>query len=266
MQPVLVVAVLWLLFAGTHVGLASTPVRGALVARLGEKGFGALFSGVAVASFAALVSGYAARRLVGPPGLDAGRLPAVRAFLMATIVAGVTLMFLMDYAKSPTALFDQPIRSPRGAERITRHPFFAGVTLLGLGHTLLATRLVGTMFFAGLAGLAVVGAWHQDRKLLARRGRSYAEYLAVTSAVPFVAILAGRQRMPRREIPPRAFAIGLGVALFLRTVHGSIFASGGAWVIGAVVVGAVVLALRAWRRARRLRAAVTPAYPAVPAP
>ena len=51
MEPVVGVMLLWLVFGGTHVGLATRPVRGALVARLGDKGFGVLFSAVSVVSF-----------------------------------------------------------------------------------------------------------------------------------------------------------------------------------------------------------------------
>ena len=266
MTPAVDVALLWILFGGTHVGLATRSVRGALVARLGETGFGAVFAGVAVASFTALVTYYAGHRLDGAAGLDLGRHPAARAVLMAAVVGGVTLMFLMDYARSPTALFGPPIRTPRGTERITRHPFFAGTALLGIAHALLATRLVGTVFFAGLATLSIAGAWHQDRKLLARRGRPYADYVAATSAVPFAAILAGRQPFPRGEIRVRAVAVGLLVAVLLRAVHSRILAHGGAWFVGAVIAGAVGFSLQAWRRARRLQGVLTPGAPAVPVP
>jgi len=47
-------------------------------------------------------------------------------------------------------------------------------------------------------------------------------------------------------------ASGVAIALVLRGVHASIFAYGGAWVIGAVVGGAAVFAWQSWRRARRL--------------
>ena len=266
MEPGVVVALLWLVFGGTHVGLATGRIRRRLIARLGENGFAAVFWAVALASFTALVTYYAGHRLEGAPGLDLGRYAAVRAILTAVVVAGVTLMFLMDYASSPTALFDQPIRTPRGVERITRHPFFAGAALLGLAHALLATRLAGTAFFAGLAALAIVGAWHQDRKLLARRGRPYAEYVAATSAVPFAAIVAGRQPFRPREIRLRALATGVVIAILLRAVHASILSHGGAWLVGAVVADAVTSTMRAWRRARRLRIVFTPASPAAPAP
>ena len=76
MEPVIVVAVLWLLFGGTHIGLAVAPLRGRLVARLGEIGFVALFYLVAAASFAALVSTTPTHRFDGPAGPRPGRGPA----------------------------------------------------------------------------------------------------------------------------------------------------------------------------------------------
>src|SRR4030095_11369959 len=96
----------------------------------------------------------------------------------------------------------------RGIEKITRHPFFAGVGLFALAHALLATRLAGTVFFGGLLLLVVVGSWHQDRKLLARRGAPYAAYLANTSAVPFAAVLSGRQQLNWSDVAARGVALG----------------------------------------------------------
>jgi uncharacterized membrane protein len=251
MDAIIGVIFLWLLFGGTHVGLTVRGVRAPLVARLGESGFRAVYSAVAVATFAALVRFYAMHRMAGPAGLDLGRHPAVRIVLMGAVVAGLMLMFLMDYTRSPSALFSPPIRPPHGAERITRHPFFAGVAAVALAHALLATHAVGTVFFAGLATLAIGGAWHQDRKLLAKRGPAYAGYVAATSAIPFAAIVAGRQPFRPAELPLAGIATGIALAAVLRTVHGSIMAHDGAWVIGGVVGGAAVAGLLAWRRAAR---------------
>jgi uncharacterized membrane protein len=70
MDPALGIA-LWLVFGGTHVGLAAGPVRARLFARLGERGFTLLFWTVASVTFAALVT-YAAHRFAGVPGLVLG--------------------------------------------------------------------------------------------------------------------------------------------------------------------------------------------------
>src|SRR6185369_17146427 len=139
-------------------------------------------------------------------------------------------------------------RSPQGMERITRHPFFAGLALFNLAHILLATRLVSATLFAGIALLVIVGPWHQDRKLLGRLGRPYADYLAVTSAIPFGAVLAGRQQIVWSELPLGALATGVVIGLALRWLHDGIFAYGGAFVIGGTVGGAALVGVvSAWR-------------------
>ena len=253
MEPALVVALLWLVFGGLHIGLATAAVRDPIASRLGPLGFGIFFSLFAAPSFAALVSYYATHRSEGLPGLALGSVALLRWVLVPLVGAGIALtVAAFDvYPRSPMALFGPPIRGPRGLERVTRHPFFAGVALLALAHVLLATRLVGTVFVAGLALLAILGARHQDAKLLRLRGRPYAEYLAATSAVPFGALLAGRQRLDWRELPLGTLAAGVVLAFVLRSVHEGIFAHSGAWVIGGTLGGAAFATVQAWRRARR---------------
>ena len=252
MTSAIVVAFLWLIFGGSHIALAA--VRERLVSRLGEIGFVALFYVVAAATFAALVTYYAGHRFEGAPGIALAGIPALRWLLMAVAVFGITLMVpaLVSYPQMPSALFGQPIRSPRGIEKITRHPFFAGMGIFAIAHMLVAPHLVGTVFFGGLLLLVVVGAAHQDRKLLARRGAAYADYLASTSAVPFAALLSGRQRLTRRDLPIGTLGFGVACALALRQWHDTLFADRGAWIIGVVLVGALVAGLNALRRSRRL--------------
>jgi len=257
MEPALGMGVLWLLFAGTHIGLATHPVRGALVARLGERGFGAFFSLVASVAYTVIVSYYAAHRFAGAPGLALGHVPALRWPLMAIVAAGVALTIgaLAAYPRSPMAMFSTKVPAPRGIGRITRHAFFVGVALVAAAHVLLATRLVGTVFMGGFGLLALAGAWHQDRKLLHLRGEPYADYLAATSVMPFAAVIGGRQRVVWGELPWASLAAGLAIAVLLRAVHASIFAHGGAWVVGVTLAGAALATLGSWRRARRRRTA-----------
>src|SRR2546430_4329078 len=168
MASVLGVTALWLVFGGTHVGFVTRRLREGLVSRLGERGFLALFSLIAAVSFSVLVHYYTLHRFDGPPGLALGTVPALRWTLMAVVVAGVVLIAasLVVYPRLPMAGFNETVRAPRGIERVTRHPSFVGLALLGAAHALLATRLVGTVLMGGLAVFAVAGAWHQDRKLL----------------------------------------------------------------------------------------------------
>ena len=257
MDPALTVGLLWLLFGVLHVGLATRRPRAALVARLGERGFTTLFSLIAAVMFVVVVRFYANHRLEGAPGLALGDVVALRWPLMAMIGFGIALALaslVSSYAASPMAILTHTVRPPHGLERITRHPFFMGFALASLAHVLLATRLVGAVFQAGIATVMIVGAWHQDRKLLVLRGRPYEAYLAATSAVPFVAILAGRQRLVWRELPYGALAACAAIAVSLRVVHGAIFDHGGAWVIVATLGGAAGAGLAsAWHARRRRR-------------
>jgi uncharacterized membrane protein len=262
--PTLAVVLAWLLFGTTHLGLADPRLRDPLVARIGERGFLALYSLVAAATFALLVHTYAVRRFAGGAGPGLADVPVVRMALMVLIGAGVVILAagLVAYPASAMALFTTDTRPPRGVERVTRHPFFVGLAVLAIAHALLARHLTGTAFFTGLAVFTLVGARLQDAKLLARRGAPYAAYLRGTSVVPFAAILAGRQGLAWQEIRPAALAIGLGVAVALRAVHPAILDHGGLWVTGAVLGGAALAAFQSWRRAQRLAtrrlAAATP--------
>jgi uncharacterized membrane protein len=259
MEPAAAVTLLWGVFGGLHIGLSAAPIRSRLVAHLGESGFVGVFSLAATVSFAALVRYYATHRWDGVPGLALGGFGPLRWTLIGLVVVGIILIAagLTVYPRLPSALFGQPIRAPRGVERITRHPFFAGTALFALAHALLATRLVGTAFAAGFALLAITGARHQDARLLADRGEPYADYLAATSAVPFAALITGRQRIAWRELPAGAFAGGAGLAIVLRAAHGALFAAAGAWIVAAVVGGGAIATLQSWRRARRIAAAAT---------
>ena len=255
MDPVLHVAAALALFVVAHIGLAFPPVRQALVARLGVWGFTAAFSVVAWITFGFAVSVYVAHAGEGPAGLALGAHAGARVALVGVIACGAMLMSgaFAGYTRSPYAMSGARVREPRGLERVTRHPFFVGTALLGGAHVLLATRLVGAIAMGSLALLALVGAWFQDRKLLALRGEPYAAYLAASSTIPFAAIAAGRQRLVWSELPYGMLLLGLALAAVLRAVHGRILDHGGAYLIAAVVIGPLLIFVGEWRRGQRAR-------------
>jgi len=255
MEPTLLVAGTWLVFFATHIGLAIEPFRGALVRQLGNRGFFVLFYVVATVTFTIWVAVTAAVRLEGVSGLALGGHLVIRTVAIGVTVIGLSLSVagLASYPSTPMALPFHPVREPRGVERITRHPFFAGLTLFAVGHVLIVPTLATAVFFAGLAFQAVVGAAHQDRKLAARLGQPYRDYLARTSAVPFAAILFGRQRLSTFEQPWIAYAVGALLALELRQVHAHLFDHGGLWIVASVVGGTAYFGSDALRvgRARK---------------
>jgi uncharacterized membrane protein len=247
MEPVLAVAGLWVLFIGTHIGLATSPIRGALHRRLGPSGFLALYVIVASIAFAALAACYAAVRDVGPPGLALAALPFARSLLIGAIVLGFVLMTgalaPQGYWTSPIAVLADGVRAPFGLERVTRHPFFTGVVLAMGSHALLATHLTGTVFCAGFVLLALAGPMHQTAKLRAQYGEAFDRFLARTSAVPFLAILRGHQRFVAREMPWVSLALGLVVAAVVRFVHDGMFDAYGAPLTIAVAGGGAVIGM-----------------------
>ncbi len=259
MDPWITVALCWLLFVGTHITLTTSRIRTALIARLGPWGFGYLFSAVAALSFGLAIHTLAIYQGEGPPGLGLERFAGIRWLGIGLIVSGVALS-VASFGSLPAStlalLVEGSPREPRGLERITRHPFFVGTALLGTGHVLLASRLVGAIAFSGLALLSIGGAMHQDAKLRSNLGQSYVDYLAQTSFVPFAAMIGRRQQLVAREIPWLGFAVGLAVAFALRSVHGSILADGGGWVIGFAVIGAGLATLQTRiQRSRRAHGA-----------
>ncbi|MBI5506487.1 MAG: hypothetical protein HY899_16975 [Deltaproteobacteria bacterium] len=267
MDPVVSVVLAWLVFAGTHIGMASAPARGPLAARFGDLGFQAVFSLVAALGFALLCYVYALAGNQGPAGLALGASAWLRWPLMAINVLGVVCVFgsLLDYPTSAYALSRAGRKSdPRGFERITRHGFAVGLALVGIAHALLAARLTGTVFFAALAVFGIVGSIHQDAKLRARNPALHGPYMEKSSLLPFAAILAGRNRLVLSELRPLAVALGVLGAWGLREMHPYIFSRGGLYVTGVVLAGAMIAsaqdARRALRRARRAAdsARVTP--------
>jgi uncharacterized membrane protein len=254
MEPSILVALCWLLFAATHIGLASRRVRPVLVARLGPTLFSNVFSLVAILTFGLLIHVLALNRDAGALGPDLGRFPAIRALGIVTITTGVVLT-IATVQSVPASLLPLLIpggpKEPYGLERITRHPLFVGTAMLGVGHLLVASRMVGVVAFGGLAIYSIAGALHQETKLRRELGDRFTAYLNATSLVPFAAIVAGRQRLAVSELPFVGIAVGLLLALALRWAHASILADGGAWAIGVMIVGPLTAAVFTWLRRRR---------------
>ena len=253
MEPSIGMALLWALFGAAHIGLTTHRARRALAERYGERAFINRYSLLAGVLFSLLIVYYAVHRHEGAAGLALATVPGLHTLGLFLIGSGVVLMAasFSGYADSPMSIIVPGVRPPRGIARISRHCFFAGLTVFAIAHGLLATKLVGTVFFAGFALVSIIGARHQDQKLLARHGEPYAGYLAATSALPFGAMLSGRQRLPLAEFPWLAVAVGVAIAFALRQVHASIFAYGGGVFVALVLAGVGSLFLQELMHRRR---------------
>jgi len=84
-----------------------------------------------------------------------------------------------------------------GIIRITRHPQYVGQTMWSAAHL----AMVGTSFtaltMALLVGHHAFACWNGDRRLEAEHGENFLKIKERTSVIPFMAIIDGRQTLPK---------------------------------------------------------------------
>lgn len=213
------ILLLWLAFAASHMGLASERLRPQLAARLGERGFTALYSLLALALFVPLVSVYFGGKHAGPLLWSLAGVPGVR-WLM---YAGMGLAFALavsGLARPSPASLAPGKAEVIGVYRITRHPLFMGMGLFGLLHLLVASVNASELvFFGGFPVFVLVACRHQDQRKLAALGEDYRRFYDETPFLP------GSRRGFLRGVSeqPIPMAIGLGVAAVLRHFHANLF-------------------------------------------
>jgi len=218
------VLVWWVAFGGSHLVLSSLPVRRPLEARLGERGFQGLYSVVAIATLVPFVGSWWGHRYEEPLLWLLRDVSFVWALSMGLSVLGFAVLVGSLLQPNPTSLTPGASPEPRGLNRITRHGFFTGVALWGLGHVLVNGWAADVIFFGGLALFVVLGAWHQDARKRATDSERLGHFYATTSAAPFAAIAAGRQRLVPGELPWRGLALGAAGAVGLYLLHPHLFA------------------------------------------
>jgi protein-S-isoprenylcysteine O-methyltransferase Ste14 len=256
-----------LAFAVPHVALGFPPLRPWLVGRLGTQGFQAVFVGLAILGLGLFAAMLAIHGGGGGPGPGAGLGPGARGFCIGIATGGLLLALaaLWAYPRNPAALGRVAPGEPRGVEKITRHGFFVGFGAFCLAHVLLADSGAQAVAFALLAGVSMVGAVFQDRKLRDRYGAAWQAYQRRTAIVPFLAVLQRRTQLVADDRLPATFArAALGV-LAVAALHPLWTRWHGAAFVGVLAAGGAVLTaqrIKASRGARRL----APAPPAPSAP
>lgn len=212
----------WIAFAGWHLALSSSRLRPRLIRRLGGRGFQAVYSAGALASFLMLVTSYAGAKHDGALLWSLAAVPGVRATSIAITAVALTLAIASQFERRPTDLVPGAAPTARGFSRITRHPGFMFFGLLGLSHCLVNGFASDVIFFGGFAVWAVVGCAHLDAR---KRNADPAlePYFAETSLVPFVAIARGRNRLVPGELPRVGLLAGALVTALLFTFHSSLF-------------------------------------------
>jgi uncharacterized membrane protein len=106
----------------------------------------------------------------------------------------------------------------RGMLRITRHPFLWGVALWALVHLIVNGFLASIILFGTLLVLAVFGTVSIDAKRRRNFKEQWTSFAAVTSDIPFAAIIAGRN-----QLQPALAEIGMWKLLVAFVAYGVAF-------------------------------------------
>ncbi len=210
-------------FVLIHIGISATGLRAALVGRIGEGVYRALFSLASLALLVALIHNYRVMRenlfdplnepLWAPPTWL--HWPAV-----ALAFFGVTLAITGVLSPGPTyAGFEKASLAKeepaRGVLRITRHPFLWGIALWAFAHLMVNGERFALMLFGALGLMVIFGARSIDRKVRARDPEAWDRFEDVTSHLPFAAITQGRNTLKLGEIGWRGLAGAAAAAVIL---------------------------------------------------
>ncbi len=207
-------------FVGGHFMLSSLPVRRILVRLLGELGFRAIYSAVALAALIWVIAAYRAapREVLWVAGAGLRQLPV---FLMpiACILAVAGLSTRNVTLAGGEALADSP-DVVSGIITVTRHPFLWAVVLWSAGHLVANGDAASVTLFAGMGLLALGGMAHIDHRRHVALGALWGPIAMTTSVIPFLAAIQGRVQIDWRGIGWLRPIGGIVLFIALATAHG----------------------------------------------
>jgi len=210
-------------FVGIHLLVAGTSVRDRLVGVLGERGYLAGFALASIVGISWLCRAWAK----APPEAPLWFVPSLRMVALVLMFFAFQLVVVGLTTQSPTATGGEGVldaeEPARGILRVTRHPFLWGVALWGLCHLLVNPDPPSLLFFGAFLVLALIGPSSIDAKRKRKYGERWDRFAAVTSNVPFAAILSGRNRFRPGELGVYRIALGAALFLLLLGFHARLF-------------------------------------------
>ena len=179
--------------------ISGTGLRGKIVGVIGERPFQGIFSLMSLIGIVWLSRAY--RRAQYVPLW--GDIPVLRPVALIVMLIAFLFVVLAFTTANPTAVGGEALLAEKepakGIQRITRHPFLWGVVLWSFTHVLLNGDLGSMIFFGAFLILAIGGPFSIDWKKKAL-GERWDRFAAVTSNVPFMAIIEGRNSLKFGEI------------------------------------------------------------------
>ena len=209
-----------LFFPLSHFLISSTSLRALLVNLIGERRYSLGYSLLAIAALVWLIFAYRHAPVLplwGAPWWLSLALSPVIVFSGILAVAGITTPNPVIVRSE--ALFDQP-DSVEGILRVTRNAFFWGAGLFSITHAIILGDVAALLLFGSIGLLGIAGAPILDAKKARKHGKAWNAFAEVTSNIPFLAIIQGRQRLVLREIGLWRIALGACVSLGALALHG----------------------------------------------
>ena len=199
-------------FAIAHSGLAALRPKGERI--IGPRLYRILFASVSLPLAVVLIIYFFNHRYDGLQLWQVQGVPAVKPIVW--ILSAISFFFL--YPATFNLLEIAAITKPEvhlyetGIIRISRHPQLVGQVIWCVAHTLWMGTTFTLATSIGLVLHHLFGAWHGDRRFLARYGSAFEAVKARTSVMPFLAIIQGRQTLEFREFVRPSY---LGVVIFI---------------------------------------------------
>jgi uncharacterized membrane protein len=211
-------------FIAIHFVISGTALRGKIIAVIGEGPFRGFFSLLSLIGIVWLSRAYGEAQ-----NLQLWSKPyELRPVALVVMLVAFLFVVLAFTSPNPMAVGGEALLAEKepakGIQRITRHPFLWGVTLWSFTHLLITGDLASAIFFGSLLIVAIGGPFSIDRKRKKSVGAEWDRFEALTSNLPFVAIIQGRNSLKIREIrwwPPLLALVLYGLFLhFHKTLFG----------------------------------------------
>lgn len=164
-------------------------LRKGLMASLGEKGFMAVYSLVALIALLLMIWNYRAIDATTPFWVATGVGEAILWVIYSALMLLASLLLMGSFFSNPAMPIPDARRAAKGKVqgvfRITRHPMMWGIALWALVHFLLSPRLENLIFMGGIGFLALFGSHLQESKKFITMGNSWVVWTKQTCFFPF---------------------------------------------------------------------------------
>ena len=221
MDPTAHLALAALVFLATHF-VASTPVRGSLVEAVGEKLYLGAYSLVSFVTIGWMVWAY-----LRAPFQPLWQIPGVKLWPLVVMPFSLILITSGVMTKNPSAVGQAAALKAQDAAtgilRVTRHPVMWGIALWAAVHLVARGDVASLVFFGSFLILALAGTALIDARKADALGEDWVRFSAVTSNVPFTAIVEGRNRFALAEIGAGRILVALAVYGIVVLIHSWLF-------------------------------------------